>query len=93
MKLVKKIQSKLLDHYKQVLVFDERGDGHFVQIICVDVGFEGKSLLVKSREIFTHLGNEKSKVHALSVKGFTPAEWEVKSKDFELIKYQHYPKS
>lgn len=92
MKLIEKFQTHLEPSYQEVVVIDERGDGHFVQVICIDPSFEGQSLLNKSRSILKSLGELQQRTHAISVKGFTPAEWNVVKADFKPIEYTHYPK-
>lgn len=90
MKLVDRFQLQLQNFYEDCFVVDERGDGHFVQVICLDDAFEGKNLLARSRAILKNLGDLQKQVHAISVKGFTRSEWEVKKDGFELVKYEHY---
>ncbi len=92
MKLCDKIKKALEAHYKTVLVHDERGDGHFVQVVCVDDVFSGQSLVARSRAINKIVLPWQEIVHAWSVKGFTLEEWETKKEAFEYQQYQHYPK-
>lgn len=89
MKLTEQFKSYLEKSYKKVLVIDELGDAHFVQIICIDGCFDGKSSLTKTREIMKQVGDLQNLVHAISVKGFTPAEWEIERVNFEPIEYKH----
>ncbi|NCP67022.1 BolA/IbaG family iron-sulfur metabolism protein [bacterium] len=92
MKLCDQIQKALEAHFKTVLIRDERGDGHFVQVVCVDDIFNGQSLVARSRGINKVVLPWQEKVHAWSVKGFTFDEWERKKDTFEYQQYQHYPK-
>jgi acid stress-induced BolA-like protein IbaG/YrbA len=91
MKLSEKIQKALEAHYKTVLVRDERGDAHFMQVVCVDDVFNGLSLVARSRAINKVVLPWQDKVHAWSVKGFTLEEWALKKENFEYQQYQHYP--
>lgn len=92
MKLCEKIRKDLAAHFKNVLVHDERGDGHFVQVVCIDDVFSGLSLVARSRTINKITQPWHDKVHAWSVKGFTPEEWETRKDQFEYQQYTHYPK-
>lgn len=92
MKLCEKIKKDLAAHFKEVLVYDERGDGHFMQVVCVDDVFSGLSLLARSRAINNITQAWHDKVHAWSVKGFTNEEWSQKKDTFEYQQYIHYPK-
>ncbi len=89
MKFVDQFDEILKQSFAEVFVYDERGDGHFLQMIAVDEVFEGKGLVDRSRLIFDTLGDMKQKIHAYSVKGFTPSEWKEKKEEFELIEYKH----
>lgn len=82
-------QQHLEQHFEHVMVMDQRGDGHFLQMVIIDPCFADKSLVERSRIIFTALGDLKQHVHAYSVKGFTPEEWEEKKEDFQPIEYKH----
>ncbi len=89
MSLIQQFKSYLEKTYEKVLVIDERGDAHFVQIICIDPCFEGKNSLAKTRTIMKEFGDLQNLVHAISVKGFTPTEWEKERVNFEPTEYQH----
>jgi acid stress-induced BolA-like protein IbaG/YrbA len=93
MKQCDKIQKALQAHYKIALVHDAKGDGHFVQVVCVDDLFSGVSLLNRTRAINQIIMPWHNLVHAWSVKGFTEAEWALKQDGFEYQQYKHYPKS
>ncbi len=90
MKLVEALKRDLLQHFDEVLVFDERGDGHFIELICISAQFEAKNLVERSRIIFRCLTDYSNKVHAWSVKGFTAEEWKIESANFTPQKYKHY---
>ncbi len=92
MKLCDKIKKALEAHYKTVTVHDERGDGHFVQVVCVDDIFEGLSLVARTRQMNRITEPWHDLVHAWSVKGFTQLEWADQKDNFKYQDYQHYPK-
>lgn len=92
MKLCQQIQAELGHHYAQVLVSDERGDGHFVQVVCIDESFAGMNLVARTRTLYKAVDPWQAKVHAWSVKAFTPLEWAQKEPHFSWQDYRHYPK-
>jgi len=92
MKLCEQIRTELKNQYTQVIVADERGDGHFVQVVCVDECFADLNPIARTRALYKAVEPWQNKVHAWSVKGFTLAEWEDKKDTFELQQYTHYPK-
>lgn len=92
MKLCNAIQTKLSTKFQTVLIKDERGDGHFVQVVCVDDSFADLNAVARSRKLYQAVEPWQQKVHAWSVKGFTPAEWIEKEANFKFQDYQHYPK-
>ena len=58
------------------------GDGsHFDAIVVGDV-FEGMTPLNKQRTVYATLGDRitSGEIHALSIKAYTPADWEKASK-------------
>jgi acid stress-induced BolA-like protein IbaG/YrbA len=58
------------------------GDGsHFEAIVIGDI-FDGMSPLNKQRTVYGTLGDRitSGEIHALSIKAYTPAEWEKASK-------------
>jgi|GEM_PF-6329322 len=93
MKLCDKIQKGLQAHYKEVIVHDSKGDGHFIQIVCIDDLFEGQGLVARTRTINHVIVPWQDLVHAWSAKGFTTAEWKERKNDFEFQQYKHYPKN
>lgn len=55
-----------------------QGDGsHFEAVVIGDV-FEGLSAVKKQQKVYATLGDKitSGEVHALSIKAFTPEEWE-----------------
>mgnify|MGYP001605740602 CR=1 FL=1 len=89
MKFTKKFEEYLKEHYKEVFVIDTRGDGHYLQMHVVDPIFAEKSRLERSRHIFKTLGRFMKVVHALSVWGHTPEEWQKKCGQIEHAEYIH----
>jgi len=58
------------------------GDGSHFDAIVIGEVFAGKSLLDKQRTVYATLGDRitSGEIHALSIKAYTPAEWEKASK-------------
>ena len=54
------------------------GDGRHWQAVVVSTQFEGLRLISRHQKVYATLGNkmQNDEVHALSMKTFTPAEWE-----------------
>lgn len=92
MKLCEQIQQALSAQYESVLIADERGDGHFVQVVCVDESFANQNPIARTRALYKAVEPWQDKVHAWSMKGFTGEEWEQKKDQFEFQQYRHYPK-
>ena len=60
-----------------VEVYDMSGTGEHFQAQIIAPAFEGKSMVEQHRIVFDALGDAmKAKIHALSIKTMTPAEWE-----------------
>ena len=89
MKLTERFEEILSDAFQESIVIDKKGDGHHVEIICIDEIFAGKSRLEKSRYAFKALSGFIKQVHAVTVKCFTPEEWKEKKDSFESTKYIH----
>lgn len=54
---------------------DVDGDGHHFEAVIVAQEFEGKSRIQRHQLVYAALGDKmKAKVHALSMKTFTPSE-------------------
>ena len=58
------------------------GDGSHFEAIVIGEIFEGMSPLNKQRTVYGTLGDRitSGEIHALSIKAYTPAEWEKASK-------------
>lgn len=52
------------------------GDGRHFDAVIVSAAFEGKSLLQQHKLVYQVLGEKMEKIHALSMKTFTPAQWD-----------------
>ena len=55
-----------------------RGDGRHFEAVVVSHAFEGVPMLKQHRLVYTALGDrfDTEVVHALSIKTYTPAQWE-----------------
>ncbi len=53
------------------------GDGHHFQAVIVSAQFAGQSRVQRQRAVYACVGDEitSGRVHALSLKTFTPEEW------------------
>jgi acid stress-induced BolA-like protein IbaG/YrbA len=58
------------------------GDGRHWYATLVSPEFEGKRLIQRHQRVYATLGDKikTDEVHALSMKTYTPAEWQVASK-------------
>jgi acid stress-induced BolA-like protein IbaG/YrbA len=58
------------------------GDGRHWYATLVSTEFEGKRLIQRHQRVYATLGDKikTDEVHALSMKTYTPAEWQVASK-------------
>lgn len=53
------------------------GDGTHFEAVIVSNDFEGKTLLERHQEVYKTLGDAmKERIHALSLKTYTPEQWE-----------------
>ena len=53
------------------------GDGTHFEALIVSTEFEGKSLIERHKLVYGVLGDAmKERIHALSLKTFTPEQWE-----------------
>ena len=53
------------------------GDGTHFEAVIVSDDFEGKSLLERHQMVYKALGDAmKERIHALSLKTYTPEQWE-----------------
>ncbi len=58
---------------------DVEGDGRHFEAVIVSKAFEGKGLLQQHRLVYQALGDRMEKIHALSMKTYTPEQWATKS--------------
>jgi acid stress-induced BolA-like protein IbaG/YrbA len=61
---------------------DVDGDGRHWSAVIVSPEFEGKRLIQRHKQVYATLGDRMhtDEVHALSMKTYTPQEWEQQSK-------------
>lgn len=53
-----------------------RGDGHHFEAVIVSEAFDGKSRVARHQVVYAVLGDRmREEIHALSMKTFTPQEW------------------
>ncbi len=54
------------------------GDGSHFEAVVISKAFEGKGMLQQHRMVYATLGDniENASIHALSMKTYTPAQWE-----------------
>ena len=58
-------------------VVNVEGDGTHFEALIVSSEFEGKSLIERHKIVYGVLGDAmKERIHALSLKTFTPEQWE-----------------
>jgi acid stress-induced BolA-like protein IbaG/YrbA len=61
----------------EVSLTSPTGDNVHFQCLIVSPGFEGKSMVERHQMVYQALGNAMDEaVHALSLKTYTPAQWE-----------------
>lgn len=89
MKLTKSFESYLQEHFEEVMVIDERGDGHHVEIIAIDKKFAPMGRLERSRHVFKILDGFLKTVHASTIRAFTPEQWAKKKDTFSPTQYVH----
>ncbi|MEK6223674.1 MAG: BolA/IbaG family iron-sulfur metabolism protein [Thermodesulfobacteriales bacterium] len=59
------------------LVVNVEGDGTHFEALIVSTEFEGKSLIERHKLVYGVLGDAmKERIHALSLKTYTPEQWE-----------------
>ena len=59
------------------MVVNVDGDGTHFEALIVSTEFEGKSLIERHKLVYGVLGDAmKERIHALSLKTFTPEQWE-----------------
>ncbi len=60
-----------------VRVVDQVGDGNHFQAVVVTAAFAGRSLVERHQLVYGSLrGAMADRIHALSIKAYTPDEWE-----------------
>ncbi len=89
MKFTKTFEEHLKKQFREVMVIDDRGDGHYLEMIMVDPIFSKMNRIERSQHIFSVLGGFLKIVHAISVRGFTPDEWQKKREHFSRTEYIH----
>ncbi len=54
------------------------GDGAHFEAVVISEAFDGKGMLQQHRMVYATLGDniENAAIHALSIKTYTPAQWE-----------------
>jgi acid stress-induced BolA-like protein IbaG/YrbA len=56
---------------------DVEGDGHHFEAIIVSAEFSGKNRVQRHQRVYRALGDRmRDEIHALSMKTYTPEEWE-----------------
>jgi len=67
----------LIENGRSNLVVNVDGDGTHFEALIVSTEFEGKSLIERHKVVYGVLGDAmKERIHALSLKTFTPEQWE-----------------
>ncbi len=60
-----------------VVYLTVQGDGRHFEAVVVSEEFAGKSRVQRHQRVFQTLGDRmREEIHALSIKTFTPQEWE-----------------
>ncbi|GEA62368.1 BolA family iron metabolism protein IbaG [Vibrio comitans] len=69
---------KLLDDALQLAEIHVKGEGSHYEVIAVDESFEGMSRVKKQQLIYAPLMEyiQRNDIHAVSIKAFTPDEWQ-----------------
>ena len=70
----------------KIYVFDPQNDGQHFSAVVVSPSFEGMPLVRQHQAILNSLKNEfaSNVVHALQLKTFTPAKWEVSKSNYPV---------
>jgi len=67
----------MIENGMSSLVVNVDGDGTHFEALIVSTEFEGKSLIERHKLVYGVLGDAmKERIHALSLKTFTPEQWE-----------------
>jgi acid stress-induced BolA-like protein IbaG/YrbA len=77
---------KLLDDALQLAEIHVKGEGSHYEVIAVDASFEGMNRVKKQQCIYAPLMEyiQRNDIHALSIKAFTPDEWQRNKKLMSL---------
>ncbi|GEM80922.1 BolA family iron metabolism protein IbaG [Vibrio superstes] len=69
---------KLLDDALQLEEIHVKGEGSHYEVVAVDASFEGMSRVKKQQLIYAPLMEyiQRNDIHAVSIKAFTPEEWQ-----------------
>ncbi len=69
---------QLLDEALQLQEIHVKGEGSHYEVVAVDASFEGMSRVKKQQLIYSPLMEyiQRNDIHAVSIKAFTPEEWE-----------------
>jgi len=67
----------LIENGMSNVIVNVDGDGTHFEALIVSTEFEGKSLIERHKLVYGVLGDAmKERIHALSLKTFTPEQWE-----------------
>jgi acid stress-induced BolA-like protein IbaG/YrbA len=69
---------EILDEALHLHEIHVKGEGSHFEVIAVDECFDGMSRVKKQQLIYTPLMTyiQRNEIHAVSIKAYTPAEWE-----------------
>lgn len=69
---------KLLDEALQLTEIHVKGEGSHYEVVAVDLCFDGMSRVKKQQLIYAPLMEyiQRNDIHAVSIKAFTPDEWQ-----------------
>ncbi|WP_261816050.1 BolA family iron metabolism protein IbaG [Vibrio gallicus] len=69
---------QLLDDALQLEEIHVKGEGSHYEVVAVDASFDGMSRVKKQQLIYAPLTEyiQRNDIHALSIKAFTPEEWQ-----------------
>ncbi len=62
-------------------IVDVEGDGTHFQAVIVSSEFVGKGLLEQHQMVYKALAGVMNDIHALSLKTYTPEQWQMKQKE------------
>jgi acid stress-induced BolA-like protein IbaG/YrbA len=69
---------QLLDEALQLAEIHVKGEGSHYEVVAVDACFDGMSRVKKQQYIYAPLMEyiQRNDIHAVSIKAFTPDEWQ-----------------